>query len=78
MADGPQTRIGNALRIASEDSQTDGAHHKAWAIDQMVRALLGQRPGYDEPTEEYRAWVREYCRGEDGPDTYEWDEGIAP
>lgn len=75
MGDGPRTRINNALAIAD---QPDGAHHLRWVIDQMVRALCGQRPGYDEPTEEYQAWVREYCDGEDGPDTYGWDEGIAP
>jgi hypothetical protein len=78
MGDGPQTRIHRALEVANEFGQDDGARHKAWVIDQMVRALCGQRPGYDEPTEEYRNWVREYCDGEDGPDTYEWDEGIAP
>jgi len=40
-----------------------------WTIDQMVRALTGKK---------YREWVAETKRGEDGPDTYDWDEGIAP
>jgi hypothetical protein len=70
MGDGPQTRIHNALRIAEEDGGTDGAHHKQWVIDQMVRALCGQRRGYHEPTVEYLAWVNDL--GE------EWDEGVAP
>lgn len=78
MGDGPQTRIHRALQIAYECGNVDGAHHKQWAIDQMVRALCGQRPGYVDPTDEYVSWVREFRDGEDGPDTFEWDEGIAP
>jgi len=61
--------IGAALAIAEEDGQTDGAHHKAWVIDQMVRALTGV---------DYEHWRAAYESGEDGPYTYEWDEGIAP
>ena len=38
-------------------------------IDQMVRVLLGV---------EYDAWVAEHNAGEDGPQTYRWDIGIAP
>jgi hypothetical protein len=40
-------------------------------LDQIVHVLL-------DPTEEYGAWVDEYQLGDDGPHTYEWDEGIAP
>lgn len=58
-----------ALAIAQVYGQTDGAHHKAWVIDQMVRALTGDA---------YEAWVTAYCAGDDGPETYEWDVGIAP
>lgn len=58
-----------ALEIARRYGQEDGAHHKAWVIDQMVRALTGDG---------YFAWLVEYCDGEDGPDTYTWEEGIAP
>ncbi len=58
-----------ALDIALRYGQIDGGHHKMWVIDQMVRALTGNS---------YEAWVAEACDGEDGPDTYEWDEGIAP
>lgn len=29
-------------------------------------------------SEEYKALVAEACAGEDGPDTYSWDVGIAP
>jgi hypothetical protein len=61
-------RIEKALDMAGYGA-FDGAHHKMWAIDQMVRILTGD--GYD-------AWVKDYCAGEDGPSTYEWDTGIAP
>lgn len=64
-----QERIAAALEVARDYGQTDGAHHKAWVIDQMIRKLLGDR---------YEEWVLSYRLGEDGPDTYEWDEGIAP
>lgn len=62
-------RISDALAIARAYGQDDGSHHKAWVIDQMVRALTG---------DEYKAWVATFCAGEDGPESYEWDEGIAP
>lgn len=64
----PEERIDEALVIA-ECGTTDGAHHKMWVIDQMVRVLLG---------DDYAAWVEAFCDGEDGPNTYEWDTGIAP
>lgn len=71
-------RIVRALAIA-ESGGIDGAHHKQWTIDQMVRALCGQPEIGDlHRTAEYAAWVRAYRSGEDGPDTYEWSEGIAP
>lgn len=47
----------------------DGGHHKAYAIDVAVRALTGER---------YSDFVAAFSRGDDGPDTYEWDTGIAP
>lgn len=64
-----QHRVGMALELAENYGGFDGAHHKMWVIDQMVRALTGDG---------YGAWVRKYQNGEDGPNTYEWDEGIAP
>lgn len=62
-----QVRV--AREIARDYGSIDGSHHKMWVIDQMVRALTG---------DDYAAWVAEHNDGEDGPDTYEWDEGIAP
>ena len=46
----------------------DGNHHKQWVLDQLARILA----------DDYDAWVAEAKAGEDGPDTYDWDEGIAP
>jgi hypothetical protein len=67
-------RADAALDIAMRSGGVDSAHHKAWVIDQMIRALLG----YDEDTKHYDAFIKEHNNGEDGPDTYEWDVGIAP
>ena len=62
-------RIEAAIAVAVRHGGTDGAHHKAWVIDQMVRALAGDA---------YDRIVREAKAGEDGPETYDWDCGIAP
>lgn len=58
-----------AIELAVRYGGIDGAHHKAWVIDQMVRILAG---------DEYENVVRDAKAGEDGTETYEWDEGIAP
>lgn len=77
-----EERIDNALKIATDFGQTDGAHHKMWVIDRIVRALTGcqenGRTGDLEPSPEYERWIEEYKDGEIGPETYPWDEGIAP
>jgi hypothetical protein len=83
-----EDRIKKALDQASN---IDGAHHKQWIIDQMVRALTGcpdvvreSRDGsYTYETqgesEEYLAWRREYEGDPDDEASYcSWDEGIAP
>ncbi|TFG99677.1 hypothetical protein E4H12_01900 [Candidatus Thorarchaeota archaeon] len=62
-------RMGEALEIAVKYGGIDGDHHKAWVIDQMVRALTG---------DDYEQLVIEAKFGEDGPETYEWNEGVAP
>ena len=60
-------RITAALNVAFEYT-TDGAHHKQWVIDQMVRELLGN-------SDNYNRWVASY----EGPDEeYGWDIGVAP
>jgi hypothetical protein len=62
-------RVKEAIVMAVRYGGIDGSHHKAWVIDQMVR-ILGDR--------DYDKIVTEAKSGEDGPDTYGWDEGIAP
>lgn len=62
-------RVAAALEVANDYSQIDGDHHKTWVIDQMVRALAGP---------DYAKFVSDHCDGEDGPDTYSWDEGTPP
>lgn len=79
-----ETPILRALGIAAQYGQTDGDHHKAWVIDQMIRALLGcpmeTRSAVDfrgqpyqyeaqSASEDYRDWIAELG---------EWDEGIPP
>lgn len=60
-------RITAALDVAFEYGGVDGAHHLQYAIDQMVRALLGTEENYEK-------WVSNYENG----DEYDWDTGIAP
>lgn len=62
-------RVELATGLALEYGQIDGDHHKTWVIDQMLRALTGDR---------YAEVIADYRDGEDGPETYTWDEGIAP
>lgn len=64
-----QDRIDRALAFARDYGGIDGDHHKMWVIDQMVRALTGV---------DYQAWVRTRKAGTYGPETYGWDNGIAP
>lgn len=63
------SKINNATDIAFRHGQNDGAHHKAWVIDQIIRALL---------KEDYATWITNYKLDEGDPEAYEWDEGIAP
>lgn len=58
-------RIEKALETIHRFGQIDGAHHKAWCIDQVVRALTG---------DEYERFVKDYCN--DGE--WCWEVGIAP
>jgi len=60
-------KIEAAINLAVQYSQIDGAHHKTWVIDQMVRVLAGSN---------YEKIIEEACNQEDG--IYDWDTGIAP
>ena len=64
-----EKRINRALNVVFLYGTIDGDHHKTWVIDQMVRALTG---------DDYAAWVVQREAGEDGPQSYEWETGIAP
>ncbi len=68
-----EKRVERALEYAFTYANIDGAHHKQWCIDQMVRALCGSE-------EEYNKFVAEYEGEEDddGEKQYEWSRGIAP
>ena len=61
--------IGEVLTLIHGYGGIDGAHHKQWCLDQIVRKLTGD--SYDE-------WVKAYQSGEDGPQTYDWDVGVPP
>lgn len=58
-----------AIRMLLEYGQEDGDHRKSWVIDQALRILAG---------DDYEQVIIDYCDGEDGPETYSWDVGIAP
>lgn len=88
-----QERVDAALEKVLDVGLPDEGHHSIWLIDQMVRALTGcpvvtatapdGRGGsstYETlgESEEYRQFVRDYMDGEDGPETYTWNTGIAP
>jgi len=64
-----QSTITKTLDILLEYGTFDGDFHKMYAIDQAVRILTGDN---------YDKIITEFCAGEDGADTYEWDTGIAP
>jgi hypothetical protein len=64
-----ESSVEEALKLAFYYGGVDGDHHKTWVIDQMVRSLTGDK---------YEEWISRYQEGEDGPNTYSWDEGIAP
>ena len=83
MTTGNDHLIRAALNVAAEWGDIDGAHHKQWVIDQMVRALCGARrdtSGCYGEDGTYQAWVGsvENTDAPDSDDWYSWDEGIAP
>lgn len=62
-----QKRIIAATEVAAQYGMVDGAHHKQWVIDQMLRVLLGKHG--------YEFWVSEQNKD---PEYRRWDTGIAP
>jgi hypothetical protein len=65
----PEKKLEEALDIAVRYGGIDGDHHKTWVIDQIVRALTG---------DDYDNFIAAAKAGEDGPETYSWETGIAP
>lgn len=62
-------RIMKAIEVCFAYSQVDGDHHKAWVLDEIMRALAG---------EHYGRVVELHNVGEDGPDSYTWNCGFPP
>ena len=88
-----EQRIQKALSIINDCGGIDGGHHKQWVLDQVARALTGcpmvteqaiaytgQPYEYEAQgeSEEYKEWVRKHKDGVAGPETEDWDTGIAP
>jgi hypothetical protein len=84
--DDSQARITLALKFA-EAGCFDGAHHKMWVIDQMVRALTGcplvrvhatafNGKSYEYDAQGESAEYLEWARTEEG--YRPWDVGVAP
>ena len=67
----PEEKIQKVLDTIFTYGGIDGGHHKQWLIDKTVRILTGT-------AKEYSEWIDKYNNGEDGPDTYSWDQGTPP
>lgn len=67
-----QERRKKVQELVTQYGMIDGAHHKQWVIDQVMRTLLG--------AELYKSWVKDMniMRDVDGELYDPWDEGIAP
>ena len=78
-----EARIAKALSIAPNGIY-DGAHHKNWVIDQMVRALTGC-PAEEKTATDCHGTTYTYEAQGESPaylsfvaSNAGWDEGIAP
>ena len=67
--DSLKDRVKEALDIIYRFGGIDGEHHKKWCLDQILQVLL---------KDDYDRFIDMYCSGEDGPNTYEWSQGIEP
>lgn len=61
--------ISVVVRLCEDALSTDGAHHKQWYLDQIVRKCLSEG--------DYEAWRNDMSHTGDG-DEISYDEGIAP
>lgn len=62
-----QTREQRVIDLIVDYGSIDGADHKQWVLDQIVRVIAGVN---------YDAFVETYMSDEDG--MIDWDRGIAP
>ncbi len=88
-----KARIAKALKLIAKYVSISEVYHKQWLLDQLVRTLTGcptvetseldargkpytyKRLGMNDA---YLQWIKNYRSGADGPETYDWDTGIAP
>lgn len=84
LANDAVARAEMAMQLIAAYGGFDGAHHKQWVLDQVMRVLLGTQIDEEslctgEPSPEYLAWAerQRWPDGRDGEE-YDWDEGIAP
>lgn len=63
------SRVRSALSVARRWGRRRYEYELAWVIDQMVRCLAADK---------YEHWVAERKKGKNGPNTYDWDTGLAP
>lgn len=73
--DRPKTdaeKVRDALNILWENGQVEGAHHKTWVIDQLLRALT------DDGGPKYDGWAHEWEHPWNEDVDYRWERGIAP
>ena len=61
-------KVMRAIELIEKYGGIDGGHHKQWVLDQLMRILA----------DDYEKWKKRYEYGEDGINTYEWEEGMAP
>jgi hypothetical protein len=75
-------RVSLAFAALTQWAGHDGDGHKAFALDQVARALTGcpvdERGVSTETTAEYASFVAAYEDGDEGARTYEWSTGVAP
>jgi hypothetical protein len=76
-----ETAVKEILGLIKCYGGIDGAHHKQWVLDQIVRiSCFCQQDETGKYTSNfvYEKWIEEYMDGENGPKTYSWDTGITP
>ncbi len=73
VADPDNDKIAAALDLIHRYAGIDGAHHKQWLLDQVVRALTG-----DSYLDWVKEWENDVTDGGDDDEIEAWDVGIAP